>query len=60
MIKVHLLHYGVTLCGFGKGKLPGDWPPGHKWLGLNADRTKVTQKGGQMCEECVGAQRDKE
>jgi hypothetical protein len=28
----HILRGGVTLCGFGRGAVPRDWPEGHKWM----------------------------
>jgi len=43
---VHLLHEGRTLCGFGLGKFPGEWPDGHKWTWLH-DAENVT------CSKCL-------
>lgn len=31
---VHLLWHGMPLCRFNPG-LAGNWPAGHKWVGLN-------------------------
>lgn len=32
---VHILSSGQPLCGFYAGKLPGDWPEQHRWVGLS-------------------------
>jgi hypothetical protein len=32
IVHVHLLHHGRAPCGM-EG-VPGDWPDGHKWVGL--------------------------
>jgi len=45
---VHILHQGFTLCGFGRGQFPGEWPAGHKWTYLN-DLEGVT------CKACLAA-----
>ena len=45
---VHVLHEGFTLCGYGKGMFPGEWPGGHKWTYLH-DLKNVT------CEGCLEA-----
>ena len=42
---VHVLHRGFTLCQFCTA-LPGDWPPGHKWVGRD-DIKNAT------CQECI-------
>jgi len=34
---VHILHFGRTLCGFGYGMFPGEWPTGHRWTYLGTD-----------------------
>jgi hypothetical protein len=34
---VHLLMYGAPLCGFMPGCVPGIWPPGHCWVGIDDD-----------------------
>jgi len=45
---VHILRYGSTLCGFGWGQFPGEWPPGHKWA-FPIELKDVT------CEGCLEA-----
>jgi hypothetical protein len=46
-VLVHVLNYGQPLCGFSV-KIPADWPPGNKWVGLDewADAT---------CPRCIEA-----
>ena len=45
---VHVLHEGVTACGFGHGMFPGEWPAGHRWTWLH-DVENVT------CPKCLEA-----
>lgn len=42
---VHILFYGKTLCGFGEGQFPGQWPSDHRWTYAH-DLEHVT------CEQC--------
>lgn len=42
---VHVLHEGATLCGFGYGQFPGEWPGGHRW-------TYAFDHGNVTCEKC--------
>lgn len=42
---VHVLYHGVTLCGYGEGKLPRQWPSNHVWTYM-IDQHNIT------CEEC--------
>lgn len=32
---VHILRMGLAVCGYGYGRMPGDWPAGHRWLRLH-------------------------
>lgn len=43
---VHILHHGRPLCGAFPGKVPRDWPEGHKWVGLD-------ERHLCSCGECV-------
>jgi hypothetical protein len=42
---VHYLSGGLTLCGFGAGSVPGEWPPGHAWTRIDGP--------GATCVSCV-------
>jgi hypothetical protein len=42
----HILHAGRTLCGFGFGEFPGEWPAGHAW-------THLIDQANATCPECV-------
>ena len=43
--RVHILLRGLPLCGFSY-KLPVDWPPGHKWVGLD-------ESNDATCLHCI-------
>ena len=43
---VHILYHGQTLCGFGVGKFPGQWPPGHIW-------EYMINKHKASCKKCI-------
>jgi len=46
---VHILQYGATLCGYGRGTVPGDWDTGHLWVDkLDCSNVPMTQR----CEQC--------
>ena len=48
MPTVHILHYGVTLCGITS--LPKDWADGDRWIG------KLEHQIGRWhadCPECL-------
>lgn len=47
---VHILRYGLPLCGFS-GKMPVDWPEGHKWVGEDEE--------GATCEDCKRALKER-
>ncbi len=34
MTIIHALHEGSRLCAPGDPTVPGDWPPGHLWVGV--------------------------
>jgi hypothetical protein len=54
--RVHLLKQGVALCGFGAGGVPGEWPPGHNWIGINDPNPMRVVS----CEGCRSAWKTKE
>lgn len=41
---VHLLHEGSTLCGFGAGMFPGQWPVEHRWTWLQDAKNATCSK----------------
>lgn len=45
-MKVHILHEGQTLCGFGYGLVPKDWPDGHRWA-------SVDEPEFVTCKDCL-------
>ncbi len=46
-VTIHQLAAGLTLCGFGNGTVPGDWPYGHRWAG------DVCDVNCQACRDAV-------
>jgi hypothetical protein len=46
IVAVHVLHYGRPLCGFSLEVFPRDWPPGHRWVGLD-------ELGDATCPRCI-------
>lgn len=48
---VHILYHGVTLCGFGSGEFPSQWPPGHKWDYMINKHNASCQKCKRLAEE---------
>ena len=42
---IHILHHGRPLCCFSSA-VPSDWPPGHLWVGLYAEKSVST------CPDC--------
>lgn len=47
-ISTHILHHGLSLCSMSKRHgVPGQWPDGHRWVGLD-DKEKAT------CKACLG------
>ena len=49
-MSVHLLHEGRTLCGFGSGMFPGEWPGEHRWTWLYDAENATCSK----CLEVLG------
>lgn len=47
--RVHLLRYGVALCGAG---VPGAWPSSHRWL--DAEEYPENVNSDSFCNGCTG------
>ncbi len=56
---VHLLYGGTSLCRFTSG-VPGDWPRGHSWVGLDQYREGLEADLGEdrLCEACLEKEDD--
>lgn len=46
METVHILCHGTALCSFQSERVPGEWPLGHKWVGLDG-------LSDASCESCL-------
>lgn len=46
MDTVHILCNGTALCSFQSDRVPGKWPPGNKWVGID-------DVSDASCESCL-------
>jgi hypothetical protein len=51
MITIHILHGGLPLCRFST-EVPGNWPEGHQWVGLNVLSMSFPE-GTRLCMRCA-------
>lgn len=49
---IHILDAGMPVCEFTRD-LPMDWPPGHRWIGLESHWIGIGADRGVKCEKCV-------
>ena len=52
---VHALFRGQALCGFQAGVVPGRWPAGHVWVGVEpGQEVNLTENlAKHFCAECL-------
>lgn len=58
MKTIHVLWGGRAVCGYGVGKVPGDWPAEHRWMRcaeIESEHVKAAIGTGsaKACDACV-------
>lgn len=56
-VTVHVLYYGLPLCGYGEGKTPSEWPADHAWLSVHELGRHTGKDRPNWCAECLAKAR---